>query len=399
VALIYWGQVSAASDITMAAVVNQSASETRAAILSLIGPVAADIIANDSTIRDAATIAVANELEDLDVVLHTDPGAPRTVPDWTHNGKVVKQFTMDNSNRVPWILYVDGTFYPPLGGDSGGGSSTAVTGVDARGDSMTAAFNGGGTAYPETMAGLITVPVDNNGITGYTSTEIATAANALDVYVSAASDSIPASGPVTVTVTPTGTWRAGYARNFPGSLAGVDGTLSKSTSEVWTFTRTTYGSAVALPKETLFRAGARSVGRKARIWWAGRNNPTSSTVRRDALAAATEAAMRNAPFLCLSLFNAQNEPEGSGEYNAIIARNAELAADHGPNYYDLRGWMIRNGLDAAGKTPTSADLTAISEDRIPPSLMSDVLHLNADGYRIVGQRLAALTTSKGWYES
>ena len=61
------------------------------------------------------------------------------------------------------------------------------------------------------------------------------------------------------------------------------------------------------------------------------------------------------------------------------------------------GWPIRNGLPAAGTTPRAADRTAIAEDRIPPSLMSDTLHLNAAGYTAIGVRLAAVITLKGWF--
>lgn len=62
-ALIYWGQVEAASDPTMAAVTRRASSAFRAALTELIQDIAAGIIAGDPTIIAAAEQAVADALE------------------------------------------------------------------------------------------------------------------------------------------------------------------------------------------------------------------------------------------------------------------------------------------------------------------------------------------------
>ncbi len=62
-ALIYWGEVDAASDTTMAFTVNTPGTSTRDAIIDLIEPIAADIIAGNPTVIAAAEAAVANALE------------------------------------------------------------------------------------------------------------------------------------------------------------------------------------------------------------------------------------------------------------------------------------------------------------------------------------------------
>lgn len=51
--LIYWGSINAATDQTMATIVRTSGTETRQAIIDLIGPIAADILANDPAIQQA----------------------------------------------------------------------------------------------------------------------------------------------------------------------------------------------------------------------------------------------------------------------------------------------------------------------------------------------------------
>ena len=62
VVLIKWGVIAAAGDITMAMIVNNPSSQTRAAIVDLIQDVAAQIIASDPTIIQAADEAVAGAL-------------------------------------------------------------------------------------------------------------------------------------------------------------------------------------------------------------------------------------------------------------------------------------------------------------------------------------------------
>ena len=76
--LIYWGSVSAASDVTMATIINTQGTQTRAAIEALIQDVAAAIIADDPTIIAAAEAAVADALENqlaLSMCVHRESGA------------------------------------------------------------------------------------------------------------------------------------------------------------------------------------------------------------------------------------------------------------------------------------------------------------------------------------
>lgn len=56
-ALIYWGQVDAASDITMSSIVDMNGTRTRQSIIDLITPVAAGIIAGNPTVIAAAAAA------------------------------------------------------------------------------------------------------------------------------------------------------------------------------------------------------------------------------------------------------------------------------------------------------------------------------------------------------
>jgi len=60
-ALIFWGELPAATDITMATAVRQPGADTRQAIIDLIGPVAADVLATNPSIQAAvANLIIAN---------------------------------------------------------------------------------------------------------------------------------------------------------------------------------------------------------------------------------------------------------------------------------------------------------------------------------------------------
>lgn len=98
----------------------------------------------------------------------------------------------------------------------------------------------------------------------------------------------------------------------------------------------------------------------------------------------------------MPIYNSTSEPAGSAGYTKLAAINAERAATFGPHFYDLRGWLIRHGLAAAGLTSTAEDRAAIAEDRIPPALMYDNTHLTAAGRRVEAARVAELMTDKGW---
>lgn len=273
--------------------------------------------------------------------------------------------------------------------------------IAAFGDSMTNGFLGGGPTYPIALASALGVEVQNFGIPSQTSHEIALRQGGLHLSLTVAGDSIPASGSVAVTAyAPTGTWRSGFAWSFPGTLAGIDGTLTKASDNTWSFTRTTAGTATTCPPGTLFvPATEKPYDSWIQIIWAGRNNVSNAAiVQADIDSMVANLAPLNKKFLILSVCNGQNEPAGSAGYNNVAAVNTSLQSAYPDNYVDLRAWLISSGLAAAGITATAADNTAIAEDRIPPSLMVDNLHFTGTGYTIVGTYLATVIRAKGYIQ-
>ena len=68
-----------------------------------------------------------------------------------------------------------------------------------------------------------------------------------------------------------------------------------------------------------------------------------------------------------------------------------MAMHFGRHYINQRKYMIEYGLSDAGITPTVEDTTAISQGKIPPSLLYDDVHYNDKGYNII----ATLASERG----
>lgn len=270
----------------------------------------------------------------------------------------------------------------------------------AWGDSMTEGYGGGGTDWPAVCAATLGIERYNAGKSGYTSTEEAVLMGGIQLAITVSGNQVEASGATSVTaVSPNTSFRTTVARSFVGTLAGVPGTLAKDASNVWTFTRTASGSVVPCPAGTLFVSTFVTVPYIDWITtvWLGRNNTlTPANVDRDIAAMVAVLRPITKRFLVISVLNAQDEPSGSGGYSQVATINSNLSTTYGASFVNLRGWLIANGLAAAGISATAGDTTAISEDRIPPSLMSDNLHLNAAGYTVTGNYIASIITAKGW---
>lgn len=80
----------------------------------------------------------------------------------------------------------------------------------------------------------------------------------------------------------------------------------------------------------------------------------------------------------------------SEEENPVANANAvklnKLQAEkYSSHFIDAKYLLINYGLQSMGITPTEQDKTDISENRVPTSLRSDNIHLNAKGYAYIAQ--------------
>lgn len=294
----------------------------------------------------------------------------------------------------------------------------------AFGDSMIGGGDsgGGGLTVGGVIGDTLALPTFNGGHSGYTSTEVAFCAGAIEVWATITGGTIPSSGSVGVTIVdPTETWKVGSARSFTVLAVledgtTVTGTLAKSASEVWTFTAAGLSSSAAAPREILLRQAERVYIPEGRgvICWMGRNTVSDFADRSLPLAGSVDVIVRDyvamrdhvyanslrPRFLGVPVHNRSDMGIGVGEYATIIDIRDALADTLGADFYDLRRWYITNGIYAAGITPTSQDLLDIAADVVPTSLRqtggAGINHYIEAGRVVLGQRLAYVATNRDW---
>lgn len=69
---------------------------------------------------------------------------------------------------------------------------------------------------------------------------------------------------------------------------------------------------------------------------------------------------------------------------------------YGNRHFNWRKYLVEYGLLDAGIEATPEDLAAISKGEVPPSLLSDGLHPNDAGHKIIGERLYDMLVSLGY---
>lgn len=213
------------------------------------------------------------------------------------------------------------------------------------------------------------------------------------------SDTIPASGSVTVTAQNMGP--GATMRTFSGTVAGVRGTLS-STATALTFTRSAAGSAaVAIPGSQFVPDVGPAHRADVMVLEMGKNNLNGSSGR---------AALVNRMFdesvawlspqikRVLVLGSFVNRNASAAAKAQVLEVNAHRAARYGNLYIDVQGYVTGSQVwTDTGITPTSADLEQQARGEKPDSLSLDDAHLNPAGqaavFALVPPRVAALN----WY--
>lgn len=181
-ALIYWGSVSAASDITMADITNTPSSRFRAALEDLLADVAAGVIADDPAIIAAleaqSAELVAEALAEAGIVRFADPAVPST-NQWPADSVYALRETDRLGRMSRGIFAKDGRQHMPaariddlaiagqgaiLWGVSGSGIAFAVT--DANGRMSDLAIGDDGHFAPHVIAYLASVLGTGSSPTG-----------------------------------------------------------------------------------------------------------------------------------------------------------------------------------------------------------------------------------------
>lgn len=305
-----------------------------------------------------------------------------------------------------------------LANETIGYSKSSRTKIAAIGDSLTNGYfnntaNQTADAYPARLQALLPagVTVFNLGTSGFTVDEEAVRIGAIPVPLTVTSGSIPASGPVDVTTTAVIGFRpSGTTRTFLGSLAGVPGTLTRTASDtVFTFTRTTAGTATAVTAGTLFVPDFAGHAGDTAIILLGRNNVSYSVQGTDAsigehvakgiarIVAWLTAQIKQV--LIVSATTTTSETSGTAGYATIADVNARLAAAYPSRFLDLRTYLAHQAIYDLGLTPTSADLATMAADTLPASIMdngTDNTHWSKATAGLVAAQINNYLTTRGW---
>ncbi|MPL87267.1 hypothetical protein SDC9_33267 [bioreactor metagenome] len=245
--------------------------------------------------------------------------------------------------------------------------------------------------YPDIslfLQGLTQRKVYPRGVYGQTSTQIAVRQGGVSTTATVVGGVIPAAAGSVVTVTfPAGyepVTREGY--KVYGTISGVYGVLTYNTGTI-SFTRSYTGSSVSVSSAPLVVDNG-DLNSGYIIIWAGMNNyPYTTQVKSDIAAMISHLGHDN--YLVLSLINTSttNNQEDVARFNTLVQLNNDLAALYPDNYFDIRTYLIQNGLQDAGITPTAQDLIDIDKSVVPTSLRLDGIHLNSAGSKVVAEQV------------
>jgi lysophospholipase L1-like esterase len=70
---------------------------------------------------------------------------------------------------------------------------------------------------------------------------------------------------------------------------------------------------------------------------------------------------------------------------------------YGDKYINLREYLSADGIYDAGLRPTEKDLEAMKVGSVPPSLLSDSVHLNSYGYTLIGNLVYKRMMELGYF--
>lgn len=273
-------------------------------------------------------------------------------------------------------------------------------GIACWGDSITEMGVDDGTDWPTMLALDLGVAVYNGGWQGQNAQQIAARQGGAKAQLAFPTDTIPASGAATVTVSAganpvggnvvAGRTRAGFISTPDGPVSGTLGT--DGTTLTWT--RTTPGSDVSLGGAATWTPADGAQRREmVEIYWVGRNNvsDTSGIVAAvTSMAAYQTAGPRR--FLVLSVLPWDGQA-------SEVATNKALAATFPEAYVPVAAWLRTTAAaTAVGITFTGDDNSDIAAGLTPRSFRNsgDGVHLNNTGRRAVAYRIKQELITRGW---
>lgn len=288
-----------------------------------------------------------------------------------------------------------------------GVAAQAPTVYVADGDSITQGGHGGGAPlnWPAHLATLLGKPVINRGRSGTTGVEAAMRQGGFTPIVTIPGGVLPGTGatvPATL-ISPVEATDGGLtggathgARTYDGMFDGVPAQLTENTDNSWTIKRTD-GIATdyrATPRTPFIIDGLDPAA--TRIFWPGRNDYPKNNVVANIDKMAKWTTDNGGRFLVLSILTRSGIGETDADNVEIRAVNNTLQLKYPRNFVNIRDWLVQYGVEAAGLSPTQADLDATAIGAIPPALMADSLHPNAAGRKAIAIYVYQQLVARNW---
>jgi lysophospholipase L1-like esterase len=180
----------------------------------------------------------------------------------------------------------------------------------------------------------------------------------------------------------------------PCSINGVEGTLTYENGKYY-FSRFENGESVIVSRPTtLITYAMKSMRDNINIIWLGTNGGFSTSAELIEYIEAMIDYMTpiNKKYIVFGIHHLVSTVTETFE---TIEKNMTL--HFGRHYINQRKYMIEYGLSDAGITPTVEDTTAISQGKIPPSLLYDDAHYNDKGYNIIANLAAERGKELGYW--
>lgn len=128
------------------------------------------------------------------------------------------------------------------------------------------------------------------------------------------------------------------------------------------------------------------------VFWYGQNNARDpQQIKADLAASIASLAPGNDRFLVLGVVNQDLPTQVSGGpvYALITQLNAELAQLYPRNFFDMRAYLVSQGVGMQ-------DAADLQKDVVPQALRFDEIHLNNDGSVLVARKIKELLDARGW---
>ena len=179
----------------------------------------------------------------------------------------------------------------------------------------------------------------------------------------------------------------GYKNNGekmnPCYIAGVEGNLFRDQNGNFVFIRSQSGNAVTISRPVpLITYGAAELNLPSDIAviWAGTNNTSTDINEIIAMIRLMTEKLANKKYIVIGLTAKNLHPD-------IESKNKKLLLAFGKHFLDIRTYLLNYGLQDEDITQTADDTAAVAQGLMPPSLMSDATHFNANGYNVIANQV------------